>query len=127
MSSRMEEFMAKEFTDYSKDFGDTFKTDEISSQEKDKVINKLRKKVKKQRKLIRELSKYGKASNDCSPSKRNLNDGVKSDQAKEKSFFTKVKDKFIEALPSICRTVAKTATNIICRWAIKRFGKLKVA
>ena len=126
-SSRMEEFMARNFTDYSKVSENTSKIDEASSQEKDKVIKKLRKKVKKQRKLIHKLSKCRKVSEDCSTSKCNLNDGDKSDRSREKSFFTEVKEKFIKAVPSICRTVAKAATTILCGWVLNCFGKRKVA
>lgn len=122
--------MAKKFTDYSMVSDNPITTDEASSQDKDKVIKKLRKKNKKQRKLIRKLSKCGKESEDYSSSKCNMNDRNKSDQAKEqekKSFFTEVKEKFIQAVPSICRTVAKAATTILCGWALKCFGKRKVA
>lgn len=91
------------------------------------IIKKLRKKVKKQRKLIHKLSKCRKVSEDCSTSKCNLNDGDKSDRSREKSFFTEVKEKFIKAVPSICRTVAKTATTILCGWVLNCFGKRKVA
>lgn len=59
--------------------------------------------------------------------KRNINSDNKSAQDKKKSFFSKMKDRLVEALPSICRTVAKTATTIICGWAFKSFKKLKVA
>lgn len=122
--------MEKKFTDYSMVSDNPITTDEASSQEKDKVIKKLRKKNKKQRKLIRKLSKCGKESEDYSSSKCNMNDGNKSDQTKEqekKSFFTEVKEKFIQAVPSICRTVAKTATTILCGWVLKCFEKRKVA
>lgn len=123
--------MSKIFMNYPEGSENPIMTDETSSHDKDKVIKKLRKKNKKQRKLIRKLSKCGKESEEHSSSKCNMNDGNKSDQdkenEKEKSFFTKVKEKFIEAVPSICRTVAKAATTILCGWALKCFGKRKVA
>lgn len=128
--------MEKNFTKYPQNSANVDGTDKVSKPEEDKQIKKLKKKLKKklerklEKKLIRKLRKEKMAiENDASLSS-NINDDGKSDQTKKqekKSFFTEVKEKFIQAVPSICRTVAKTATAILCGWVLKCFEKRKVA
>lgn len=119
--------MSRVFTNYPQTSENTFVTDKVFKSKRDKKIKKLQKKVRKQRKLIYKLREQGVESENCNSSNRNINDENTSTQNKETSFFSKVKDRLIDALPSICRTMVKTATTIICEWVLKRFGKLKMA
>lgn len=119
----MEDSMSKIFTSYPETSEIPFEAVNASEAKKDK---KIKKRLKKQKKLIRKINKQVTSENSASQ-KCNINSDNKSTQDKKKSFFSQVKDRLVEALPSICRTVAKTATTIICGWALKHFGKLKVA
>ena len=119
--------MSKIFTSYPQTSEIPFEAVNASEAQKDKKIRKLQKRLKKQKKLIRKLSNQGVTSENSTSSNSNINDRNESAQDKGKSFFSKVKDRLVEALPSICRTVVKTATTIICGWAFKSFKKLKVA
>lgn len=123
----MEDFMPRKFTNYPQTSEIPFEKDKVSKLKRDKKIRKLHKKIKKQKRLIRKLNKCREAGEGCTSSGRSKNDSKKSTQNKEKSFFSKVKDRLIDALPSICRTMVKTATTIICGWALKRFGKSMMA
>lgn len=122
----MEDKMSKIFTSYPQTSEIPFEAVNASEAQKDKKIKKIQKRLKKQKKLISKLNRQVAIENSASQ-KCNINSDNKSTQDKKKSFFSKVKDKLVEALPSICRTVAKTATTIICGWTLKHFGKLKVA
>lgn len=122
--------MANIFTDYPKTSEVPLaeaKVAKLKKLKKKKQIKKLQRELKKQKKLIKKLSKQKVESENCTSSKCNTNDGKIPTQDKEKSFFNRMKDKFIDAVPSICRTVAKTVTTLALGWAFKHFGKWKVA
>lgn len=120
--------MSKIFTSYPQTSEIPFEAVNASEAQKDKKIRKLQKRLKKQKKLICKLSKQVISENsDSQKHNINIDNKFEFEPYKKKSFFSKVKDRLVEALPSICRTVAKTATTIICGWAFKSLKKLKVA
>ena len=122
--------MSNIFTDYPKTSEVPLEEAEVSKLKKlkkKKQIKKILKKLKKQKKLIKKISKQKVESENCTSSKCNTDDGKIPTQDNEKSFFNRMKDKFIDAVPSICRTVAKTVTTLVLGWAFKHFGKWKAA
>jgi len=112
--------MARVFTDYPEISTDALELDEKT---KSKKIKKLEKKIKKQEKLIRKMSKQKIAdgSEEASESRE-------TEKNKEKSFFTRVQDAFLKALPDIFRTAAKIVVSTLCEYVVdKCFKKVKVA
>lgn len=122
--------MANIFTDYPKISEVPLEEAEVSKRKKVKkkrIIKKLQRELKRQKKLIKKLSRQKVESENCTSSKGNTNGGKIPTHDKEKTFSNRVKDRFIDAVPSICRVVAKTVTTLVLGWAFKHFGMLKVA
>lgn len=106
-------------------------------------IGKLCKEMKKQRKIIKRMCKHDKiekmseqsaqenqhssAEKNNKTTKSGRNSNPDGDDKKEKTFFEKVGDAFLKALPSIFRTVASVAATAILGRCTKWFGTFRRA
>ncbi len=107
--------MARVFTDYPETSTDALELDEKA---RSKKIRKLQKKIKRLEKLIRKMGKQKNAdeSEEASESRE-------TEKNNERSFFTRVKDAFLRALPSIFRTAAKIVVSTLCEYAADKCSK----
>lgn len=117
----MENVMAKVFTNYPEmsdtDFGPVEKTES----KKYKKFKAIKKSIKKERKRIQKLNMPGSTVG-------NEVDSETHGGEREKSFFAKVGDALLAALPSIFRTTAKTVVTTLCEYALKKWmRKVQVA
>lgn len=117
----MEECMARVFTDYPEGYDTILKSNEGPKTKKHKKIKELQKEVKKQRKVIRELSKQ-----ESKDGGGFLFEKGNHEKNQKKTFLTRVGDALLEALPSIFRTTAKIIVTAICEYAINRLRKAQV-
>ncbi len=100
------------------------KVSKIKADKLIKAINKIQRELKKQKKIIQKLSEQKEESERTSSK---CNTKKKPTQDKEKNFWGRVKDKFIDAVPSICRTAVKAMITLAFGRAFKHFGLLKAA
>ena len=103
-----------------------------------KRVDKLCKETRKQRKMLQKIYQQGKkkiisaeeavntqeesTDENAESSKNKTDDGAKDSQKKEKSFFNKMGEAFLKALPSIFRTIASVAVTAVFGFVSKRFG-----
>ncbi len=117
----MEYVMAKIFTNYPETSDADFGSDEKAESKKYKKLKAIRKSIKKERKRIQKLKMLESTVE---------NEGVSKTHGgeREKSFFAKVGDALLTALPSIFRTTAKTIVTTLCEYALKKWmRKVQVA
>lgn len=92
--------------------------------EERKMLKKIYRQQKKCRMTEQDMVNAQEASTDKKDksSKCEADDEVKSSQKKEKTFFNKMGDAFLKALPSIFRTIASVAVTAVFGFVSKRFG-----
>lgn len=92
--------------------------------EERKMLKKIYRQQKKCRMTEQDMVNAQEASTDKKDksSRCEADDEVKNPQKKEKTFFNKMGDAFLKALPSIFRTIASVAVTAVFGFASKRFG-----
>lgn len=117
--------MSHVFTNYPESSDIVLESGKDFKTQKDKEIEKLKKKVKKLKKTICKMKK--RLMDESEFVSENGKEEKKQEKKQEKKFRTKMGDAFLQALPTIFRTMFKVVVTTLCGCIAKSFGKAQMA